>query len=101
MGEAALVAELDACPEAREWDVLVESASIGPASSGELPDTVPQAAEAAGYRLLPRRPAIFDEVEDLPKFDLVLVFQDAVLLSVCPPEGRPWVAFTWGSCHQM
>eukprot|EP00884_Botryococcus_braunii_P016754 jgi/Botrbrau1/3762/Bobra.0363s0039.1 len=81
MGEGALLAELDACLEAQAWDLLVESASIGaPLEGRKLPDAVPQAAARAGYSLLPRRPATFDEVQDIHKFDLVLVLHDADLL---------------------
>ena len=67
----AIFAELLA--DAPELDVSAESASVGPAFTGEHDKRVGAAAAEAGLTLPPRRPRTFDELTDIVAFDLVLV----------------------------
>lgn len=61
-------------------DIVVDSASVGPANVGLHDDRVLLAAEHAGLHLLPRQARVFDEVNDIVNYDLVLVMDsfDAV-----------------------
>ena len=54
-------------------DVIVESASIGPAAEGSHDVRVLSVAREAGLALPSRQPRIFDELSDIVHYDLVLV----------------------------
>ncbi|KAK9814279.1 hypothetical protein WJX72_003320 [[Myrmecia] bisecta] len=58
---------------AQPLDIEVESASVGPALSGEHDARVEVAAREFGLQLAPRQARIFDELVDIVNFDLVLV----------------------------
>ncbi|KAK9798148.1 hypothetical protein WJX73_009718 [Symbiochloris irregularis] len=67
-------------------DVTAESASIGPAADGPHDARVMAVAQEAGLSLSPRPPRIFDELQDIVNYDLVLVMDkfdlEAVLREV-------------------
>lgn len=75
-----------------QLDVSAESASIGPAADGPHDARVSSVAREAGLPLPARSPRVFNELNDIVHYDLVLVMDKFDLEAVgCPAPSFPWV----------